>query len=81
MFYMTRKWERNGSDPPSAFQKLGSRVLPPRWCLFGVSDLMLDQCLKGKKLRRTVFPIDQNADAVPRLCVLQPFNSHFSCCL
>lgn len=43
----------------------------------GDSDLMLDQCLKGKKLRR-LFPIDQNAECRPSTgpCpLLQHFHS------
>ena len=36
--------------PHPAFYKLGARVSPTLWYLFGDSDLMLDQYLKGKSL-------------------------------
>ena len=46
--------------------------IPPTVVSFGDSDLMLDQCLVGKKPRR-VFWRDQNADS-PGPC---PLLSHF----
>lgn len=61
--------------PHPAFYKLGARVSPTLWYLFGDSDLMLDQYLKGKSLIRSlerVFPVDQSEDTVRDYVYVNP---------
>lgn len=61
---------------PLSLPKVQIQSVAPTVVSFGDSDLMLDQRVKGKELRR-VFPVDQDADAVSGLCPLfQHLNLH-----
>lgn len=55
---------------PLSFPKAHSQDIALTVVSFEGSDLFLNWCLRGKKLRRSEFPLDENADVALGLCPL-----------